>query len=1395
LGILLLTGAALDVCGQETVMDTRHVLELSPMWQIQPATSPDLAPRAGDWGSTKSAGWRWGKIHCLWYEQTVAVPEGWGNRRNLLHFKRIEGDAIVFVNAKRVGELLRPGGDIDVSEVLTPGQENTVRVFVTRNYTGISRDFAHDPLRYTARGPISHSPLPMEKWAMGITAPASLHSLPRPVSISDVFVRTSWREKTIALDVELSADAPVSGLQLRIAILDADGKEALTFGDGPFNLPAGQTVRTITQPWANPIPWELEAGYLYTARVSLDRNGALADAPSPIRFGFREVWTEGRNVYLNGHVSRWRVDWTACGLNRTSLSFFRLMGRNLFYTQANPSMWWRTWSETPLLSDDLLDAFDEQGMGSFVPAPGISYLRMHLITDPQAQRDYDREMRRWLRMYRNHPCILGWTIGMNSFCPRDGIHPDTMGKRKKYPPRSQADVIEKGLEIVKSHDPTRLVYSHADGNVGDISTSNSYLNFAPLQEREEWPSDWAKHGDMPYFPVEFGQPYTANFWKGKQFLMTEYLAMYFGDRAYRDESLAGLQRMVEISLTNKSGHGGAIPADEFPLYWDFQRLFVGHTDRSWRTWGVPGYYYWDFGIGYGNPPRWDGKTIWNRYSTIPEPLAKRPDWASPNFDIRAANEQSLLVWLAGAPQHTDKTHAFYGGETIRKQVAVVWDGPGEKTVDARWEFADDHGKVLQTGTVRLALKVGDIAFAPISLVAPTVTTRQAFTLSLTAKDGDKTVTDDKLAIQVFPPEPAAIQRRHVVLFDPAGKTAPWLKTLGVHFAAWQPGMELNTTNLLVLGRESLKQGTHLPYTAEEVAKGLRVLVLEQQPQIWEGLGFQAIETMPRYVFARDKISPILNGIAPEDLVNWRGNPNLLPERKPARSHEVMHAPKWTNTHAVASVVLQIPHMVGFSPVLVAEFDLDYSPLLVWQHGRGSVYYSTLDLTDRVGVDPAATHLARKLVETASVDILANEPFRFVGASTHYARYRYDHAHARRSSSAVRYVGDAKGRTLLNHLGVATDPKSSLVVVGSGGIPEQAELDGMAKQGATVLFLPRTAEELAAFGLKTTKADLVRTTVPDHRLFQGIGQNLLRWRDTLHVTTFAQDGQPDGANSIGEPVPAIVGGDGLFLIRRIGGGQQVFVQLDPFALDDRYPDDAPEYEAIVLSTVRLRQFWAQLLTNAGADCTAALAERLTTLEAGPAYQQLGHWYVLGPFAADAKKKPAGVLDTEYPGEKAAIAGDTNPNLTYTRADGKALDFRTTVQADKSDFMNLAATLKAGENSVAYATCTVNRDKAGAAVLRLGVDYWMKVWVNGELVYRMDHGHGSPKPNRHLVKAHLKAGENVITLKVLAGGKGFGFWANLADGEETDEQAAGVAKAEARLYDVAIRLRDPYEYHYW
>ena len=67
----------------------RWDLPLPERWRVQPATAPDVPPRPEAWGTMPAADWRgtapsadgqaWvrtprGKVHCLWYEQTFAVP-------------------------------------------------------------------------------------------------------------------------------------------------------------------------------------------------------------------------------------------------------------------------------------------------------------------------------------------------------------------------------------------------------------------------------------------------------------------------------------------------------------------------------------------------------------------------------------------------------------------------------------------------------------------------------------------------------------------------------------------------------------------------------------------------------------------------------------------------------------------------------------------------------------------------------------------------------------------------------------------------------------------------------------------------------------------------------------------------------------------------------------------------------------------------------------------------------------------------------------------------------------------------------------------------------------------------------------------------------------------------
>ena len=57
---------------------------------------------------------------------------------------------------------------------------------------------------------------------------------------------------------------------------------------------------------------------------------------------------------------------------------------------------------------------------------------------------------------------------------------------------------------LKQLDPTRVYYSHSGADTGDVYTMNCYLDLIPLQEREDWLSEWAKSGQMPISMCEFG---------------------------------------------------------------------------------------------------------------------------------------------------------------------------------------------------------------------------------------------------------------------------------------------------------------------------------------------------------------------------------------------------------------------------------------------------------------------------------------------------------------------------------------------------------------------------------------------------------------------------------------------------------------------------------------------------------------------------------------------------------------------------------------------------------------------------------------------------------------------------------------------------------------------------
>ncbi len=1344
-------------------------IQIAGGWKIQPAVSPDQIPDPGSWGTDHMMGWKkdrscgentpWAglshdSVHCLWYQKTVFIPEEWKGQRVRINFRRVEGDGILFLNGKRISELLRPGGEVELTGNVIFGKENVLRVFITRDYTGISRGFEADPLRFQIRKEI-----PVAQWPMGITAPVTLASRPSQF-LSDVFCIPSFRKKELSIQAEINGTGPEKGYHIEGEIVDQEGRKVLTMKGKALKLAGEKTVCEVTEPWPDAICWELERPYLYRARVRLMQGNKVIDQYKDVSFGFREIWTEGNKLYMNGHLSRWRLT-DIYGTNRFGLSLYRMIGYNVGQIQPHSNLWWSENSEIPLLDEELLKEMDRMGMGCTIPAPSVAKVRSALVNDRKAEEDYRREVEYYCRLYRNHPSVFAWVVGMNSANPRSNIWPWSMGKRDSVY-MNQGKVIDFACSIVKQSDPTRLVFSHADGSVGDISSANVYLNFVPLQEREEWPMEWAQHGNMPYSAVEFGPPYWHNYWKGNQFLLTEYLSMYLGDEAYTGEGCNGLRRTVENSLRQDGSTWEQLDFREYPRFWEFQELFTRNTNRAWRTWGVnAGWLYWLL-EGYGDPP--GPKTRFtHRYRSFTAPLTKKPEWVNPRFEIFKQANQPLLAYIAGYPVHTDKTHLFFSDEIIRKQIAVVWDGSEPRTLSASWSFKQ-NGSELQKGEEAVSLAAGEIRMLPLKFQAPVVRERTSAMLVLQLKEANEVVAADTFLLDIFPKFEKIQTKMRVAVYDPMNRSVPWIKNLGIDPVPWERGMSPRSIDMLVIGREALLPGDRLPYDESDIAGGLKVIILEQQPGIWEGMGFQVIETMPRYTFIRDIRSPLVSGLTPDDFINWRGAPDLLPEGKPARSYDSPRAPKWTNTHAVASVVLKTPEIVGFTPILQAEFDMAYSSLLEWQYGKGKVTFCSLDLTNRVGEDPAATMLAANLLKAQLNPVIP--------------------------SRHVFYVGNDRDLQLLSGLGLqveqgdyASDPRNSILVIGQDGHRVSSPpVRRFISKGGIVFCLPQPAGYLSAEGFHVNPKELVQVPLTGNQsLLRGIGPGLLRWRDVLYVDAFAADGQPANCSVLC---------NGIALEKQEREGKVVYLQIAPGSLAGRYPDSEEKTEAVQLSVIRLHQLVAQFLTNLGACVAKPVANRLTQVGRQQSFRNLTSWKILGPYHTDTKSGRSAV-ETLFPAQQDAVEGAENPNITYKRADGIILDWRREVSPDQNGFVDLAKFFGGkDENAVVYLTKNIFSQQNQKVTIRLGVDFWMEAWLNGKSILKVTQTH-SKGENEFILNVPLQKGENILTLKVASGTGGYGFWANMSDLAE----GSGTVQENVSFYHPLDKDFDPYKFAYW
>ncbi len=506
----------------------------------------------------------------------------------------------------------------------------------------------------------------------------------------------------------------------------------------------------------------------------------------------------------------------------------------------------------------------------------------------------------------------------------------------KIGPRTDRNALRglKAQAIVERLDPTRVVYHHSSGNLGNMHTNNLYLDFVPVQERSDWFEHWASEGVKPLMFCEYGVPWDINWtmyrgwYKGVrawgsararwEFCMGEWNSQFLGDRAFQlnERDKTNLRWETKQWQAGRDWFKWNYPFNpSSPYSWGHKEqdevwaMYIADNWRAFRTWGISARNAWGYSVfwelrGGVKRQRRDIKIDWDnlqRPGISPDYLQpandaeintafQRDDWIPTKAgEALLRNNRPLLAYIAGKPPHfTTKQHNYLPGQTVEKQAIIINDSRATVECDYSWSLdllaaAGAPGGAPSTlgpgrGSKTLTIPAGEQQRVPLSFTLPADIGPGVYHLALTAKFSTGETQEDTLAVNVLAPAKPPKLTSKTALFDPKGETAKLLTRMGVRYDPVAADADLSGYGVLVVGKAALTVDGPVPDIAR-VRHGLKVVMFEQTANVLEKrLGFRVQEYGLRQVFPRVPDHPLLAGIDGEGLRDWSGQATIMPPR-------------------------------------------------------------------------------------------------------------------------------------------------------------------------------------------------------------------------------------------------------------------------------------------------------------------------------------------------------------------------------------------------------------------------------------------------------------------------------------------------------------------------------------
>jgi len=1219
---------------------TRERISINGLWKWQPGTpQSDELPEA-NWGYFKVPGcwpgitdymqkesqilyihpsWKvqsMNKLGVAWYQREISIPKNWINRHITLGVDYLNSSAVVFIDGVRLGEMLFPSGEMDLTSVCLPGKKYIISMKVTAlPLSDVVAVYSDSNAPRQGRGGVERR---------GLCGDVFLCSSPLKARINEVRVTTSVRKREITFNTGIENLNPATKYTLNAVITDK-GNPVAAFKSKAFTADeVTDGLLSFTERWIPGRLWDVHTPEnMFEVTLSLlEQDKKLLDTAMPHRFGFREFWIEGRDFYLNGtriFLSSVPLDNAQVGASlanyqaaKESLKRLMSFGINMVYTHnygCEPG--------THLSFEEILKAADDTGMLISLSQPHFGQYDWK-AADADQKNGYAHHAKFYTRVALNHPSVVFYSMNHNACGYTDDMNPDMIDGLSRPENNWSANNAKKALRteaIVARLDSSRIIYHHSSGNLSSMHTSNFYPNWVPIQEMCDWFGHWATVGVKPLFLCEFGAPFGwdwslyRGWYKGKrefgsapapwEFCLAEWNAQFLGDQAYRISEC----EKSNLRWEAKQFKAGKVWARwDYPYSFDDNRLeernpvLTMHLVDQWRafrTWGLSANSPWDYS-SYWKLRKEVGKGIKNLvvdWENLQRPglsadFSERSnrmdldtsfdqsDWIPTAAEALLKNNMPLLAYIGGKSEaFTSKDHNFLPGTKAEKQLIVINNSRRDITCECNWSL-NIPGAASHSKTVNLA--TGQQERIPISIDLPGLLSSGIYKLSSTVSFSNGETQKDTFDLNILASAIMGKPTAKIALFDPKGETRQLLDGMGVSYQPIDAGAALTSYDVLIVGKKALTlDGKGLDVT--NVRDGLKVIVFEQTSEVLEKrFGFRVHEYGLRKVYQRMSDHPILAGLDGENLRDWKGASTLLPSQLKYETNDNVYSGsptvKWCdipvtriwrcgNRGNVASVLIEKPAGGDFLPIVDGGFSLQYSPLMQYREGKGMVMFCQMDVTGRTEKDPAAERLVNNILSYVS---------------TWKPEIR---------RQAI-YAGEAAGKSHLEKTGVSVLPyehkklsSEQVLIVGPGG-SQQLMSDVKAirqwiSTGGRLLAIGLDQEEVKAlvpFNVEMKKEEHISAyfdPMSRNSPFAGIGPSDVHNRAPKEISLVTA-----GAQIIGNGVLAAS-----------DQAKVVFCQLAPWQLD--YSGEQHN----IKQTFRRSSFLLSRLTgNLGIESTTALIGR-------------------------------------------------------------------------------------------------------------------------------------------------------------------------------------------------------------